>query len=52
LTNQIPPNAEKIAFTMRPPTWCRSTAADIGPSCVEPIAGLLEVNALFRLRAA
>jgi hypothetical protein len=43
---------EKIAFTMRTPTWCRSQAAAIGPSCVELIAGLLEVNALFRLRAA
>lgn len=43
---------EKIAFTMRTPTWCRTKAADIGPTCAELIAGLLEVNALFRLRAA
>ncbi|CRK57714.1 Mobile element protein [Alloactinosynnema sp. L-07] len=43
---------EKIAFKMRTPTWCRGQAADIGPSCVELIGGLLEVNALFRLRAA
>jgi transposase len=43
---------EKIAFKMRTPTWCRSQAADIGPSCVTLIGGLLEVNALFRLRAA
>jgi hypothetical protein len=43
---------EKIAFTMRTPTWCRSQAADIGPSCAALIAALLEVNALFRLRAA
>jgi hypothetical protein len=43
---------ERIAFTMRTPVWCRSKAADIGPSCVALIAALLEVNALFRLRAA
>jgi hypothetical protein len=43
---------EKIAFKMRTPTWCRSQAADIGPACVAVIGGLLEVNALFRLRAA
>ena len=43
---------EKIAFKMRTPTWCRSQAADVGPACVAVIGGLLEVNALFRLRAA
>lgn len=43
---------EKIAFKMRTPVWCRSQAADIGPACVALIGGLLEVNALFRLRAA
>jgi transposase len=43
---------EKIAFAMRTPTWCRTRAAEIGPACVKVIAGLLEVNALFRLRAA
>ncbi len=43
---------EKIAFRMRTPTWCRTRAMEIGPACVEVIAGLLEVNALFRLRAA
>jgi hypothetical protein len=43
---------EKIAFTMRTPVWCRSQAADIGPACAALIGGLLEVNALFRLRAA
>jgi transposase len=43
---------ERIAFTMRTPTWCRSQATDIGPACAELIGGLLEVNALFRLRAA
>lgn len=43
---------EKIAFRMRTPTWCRTRAAEIGPACERVIAGLLEVNALFRLRAA
>jgi transposase len=43
---------EKIAFRMRTPTWCRTRAAEIGPACTQVIAGLLEVNALFRLRAA
>ncbi|HZD01460.1 MAG TPA: IS21 family transposase [Actinomycetes bacterium] len=43
---------EKIAFRMRTPTWCRTRADQIGPACVELVAGLLEVNALFRLRAA
>jgi hypothetical protein len=37
---------------MRTPTWCRAQAADVGPACVTLIGGLLEVNALFRLRAA
>lgn len=43
---------EKIAFKMRTPTWCRAKAREVGPACVAVIAGLLEVNALFRLRAA
>jgi len=43
---------EKIAFHMRTPTWCRKTAAQVGPACVQVIAGLLVDNALFRLRAA
>ncbi|MBN1173011.1 MAG: IS21 family transposase [Micromonosporaceae bacterium] len=43
---------EKIAFRMRTPTWCRTRAEQIGPAATEVIAGLLEVNALFRLRAA
>lgn len=42
---------EKIAFKTRTPTWCRTKAREVGPACVEVIAGLLEVNALFRLRA-
>lgn len=43
---------EKIAFHMRTPAWCRQRAAEIGPGAVALIAELLEVNALFRLRAA
>ena len=43
---------EKIAFHMRTPAWCRKTAAEIGPACSELISGLLEDNALYRLRAA
>lgn len=37
---------------MRTPAWCRTRAEKIGPHTVEVIAQLLEVNALFRLRAA
>jgi hypothetical protein len=43
---------EKIAFRMRTPTWCRTRAAEVGPACRQVIDSLLEVNALFRLRAA
>jgi hypothetical protein len=43
---------EKIAFRMRTPAWCRRRAAEIGPACTALIAGLLEDNALYRLRAA
>jgi hypothetical protein len=43
---------EKIAFRMRTPAWCRTRAGEIGPATVAVISGLLEVNALFRLRAA
>jgi transposase len=43
---------ERIAFHMRTPTWCREVAEQVGPACCEVIANLLEVNALFRLRAA
>jgi len=43
---------EKIAFHMRTPAWCRKRAEQVGPKTVEVIAELLEVNALFRLRAA
>src|ERR1035441_5671778 len=37
---------------MRTPSWCRRQAAEIGPACAALIAGLLEENALYRLRAA
>ena len=43
---------EKIAFHMRTPSWCRKKAAEIGPACTTLIGGLLEDNALCRLRAA
>ena len=43
---------EKIAFHMRTPAWCRKQAAEIGPACQALIGGLLEDNALYRLRAA
>jgi hypothetical protein len=43
---------EKIAFRMRTPAWCRRRAAEIGPACAALIGGLLEDNALYRLRAA
>jgi hypothetical protein len=43
---------EKIAFHMRTPTWCRQVAEQVGPACTDVVATLLEVNALFRLRAA
>jgi transposase len=43
---------EKIAFRMRTPAWCRRRAAEIGPACTALIGGLLEDNALYRLRAA
>jgi len=43
---------EKIAFHMRTPTWCRSKATEIGPSCQQVIGELLAENALYRLRSA
>lgn len=43
---------EKIAFTLRGPTWCRTRAAEIGEAATAVIAELLRENALFRLRAA
>ncbi|MET7701690.1 hypothetical protein [Streptomyces sp. NPDC005485] len=43
---------EKIAFQMRTPMWCRSQASEVGDTCRQVIDLLLEVNALYRLRAA
>jgi transposase len=43
---------EKIAFHTRTPAWCRKKATEIGPACSALITGLLEENALHRLRAA
>lgn len=37
---------------MRTPVWCRTRAAEIGEHTTMVIAELLQVNALFRLRAA
>ncbi|MFI0156060.1 IS21 family transposase [Streptomyces lydicus] len=48
--NDYPP--EKIAFQMRTPMWCRTQASQVGDACREVIDQLLEVNALYRLRAA
>ena len=42
---------ERIAFHMRTPTWC-IRAAELGAATSAVVADLLEVNALFRLRAA
>lgn len=43
---------EKIAFQMRTPVWCRSQASEIVDACCEVVDQLLEVNVLYRLRAA
>jgi Mu transposase, C-terminal domain/Integrase core domain len=43
---------EKVAFFMRNPAWCRRRARELGPAVVEVIDGLLELNALHRLRSA
>ncbi|WP_437090258.1 Mu transposase domain-containing protein [Streptomyces sp. enrichment culture] len=43
---------EKIAFQMRTPIRCRGQASQVGDACREVIDQLLEVNALYRLRAA
>jgi hypothetical protein len=48
--NHYPP--ERIAFTMRTPTWCRNTAAEVGPAAMEVIAELMADNAIHHLRAA
>ncbi|MDQ0828188.1 hypothetical protein QF032_000032 [Streptomyces achromogenes] len=34
------------------PIWCRTQASEVGDACREVVDQLLEVNALYRLRAA
>lgn len=41
-----------IAFQMRTPIWCLGQASQVGDAFREVIDQLLEVNALYRLRAA
>jgi transposase len=43
---------EKIAYYMRTPAWCRTTAEQVGPSCVQVIAALNEQGVMFKLRQA
>lgn len=43
---------DKVAFFMRTPSWCRRRARELGPAISELIDGLLEANALHRLRSA
>ncbi|MGV4989024.1 IS21 family transposase [Streptomyces sp. NRAIS4] len=43
---------EKIAFQMKTPIWCRTQAGQVGDACREVVESLLEVGALYRLRAA
>lgn len=43
---------EKVAFFQRTPAWCRRRAGELGPAVAELVAGLMEVNALHRLRSA
>ena len=44
--------AEKIAFFMNTPAWCRRKANELGPHVAEVVVSLMEVNALYRLRSA
>ena len=43
---------EKVAFAMKTPTWCRHTAAEVGPHCEAVIAEFMRDNAIHHLRAA
>ncbi len=43
---------EKVAFFMRTPQWCRKRAGELGANVKALVEGLLEVNALYRLRQA
>jgi transposase len=48
--DDFPP--EKVAFFMRTPQWCLKQASELGENVNALVAGLLEVNALYRLRQA
>ncbi len=48
--DDFPP--EKVAFFMSTPQWCLRRAAELGESVKELVDGLLEVNALYKLRQA
>ena len=43
---------EKVAFFMSTPQWCLKRAAELGEHVLALVEGLLEVNALYRLRQA
>lgn len=43
---------EKVAFFMATPQWCLRQAAALGEDVKTVVEGLLEVNALYRLRQA
>ena len=43
---------EKVAFFMRTPQWCLKHAGELGANVKALVEGLLEVNALYRLRQA
>ena len=43
---------QKVAFFMRTPFWCRKRAGELGEHVATVISGLLETNALHRLRSA
>ncbi|MGW1289630.1 IS21 family transposase [Streptomyces sp. NPDC002586] len=51
-TDKLDYPPEKIAFQMKTPIWCRTQASQVGDGCRTVIDQLLEVHALYRLRAA
>jgi len=48
--NDFPP--EKVAFFMSTPQWCLKRASELGEHVKALVTGLLELNALYRLRQA
>jgi transposase len=48
--DDFPP--EKVAFFMSTPQWCLRQASELGEHVKALVEGLLEVNALYRLRQA